>query len=387
MMKETNIIVCGDLLPSGNNVELFKKGDAESLFGKEILQLFADADFSIANLEGPLTDSNIAQQKDGPCIKAPKSAIAGIKKLGVSAVALANNHITDYLQQGIDDTIDTLKGAKIGYVGIIDRNNCDYSKGNKFLGLTIGGLKICIYNVSETFFNRPTKEMMGANVYDEWLVLNEIRNLKQKYDYVIVLYHGGAEFLQYPSPQTRKRFHRMAECGADFITSQHTHCIGCEEWYNGSYLLYGQGNFLFARQQKYLSLTKQGLITEIKLSKERLKVVNHIVNIEGNILRYDKDQDFTTFIERSNRVDDEEYIIDIYKKLKTEKTMRKLLLAAKGNYPLKRITKYLFPQEYRHPDTTYNLEQMLRNYNVLQGDRLREDMYYIWQYLIENFKK
>lgn len=35
--------------------------------------------------------------------------------------------------------------------------------------------------------------------------------------------------------------------GADIITAQHTHCNGCEEWYNGTYLLYGQGNFLFSR--------------------------------------------------------------------------------------------------------------------------------------------
>lgn len=116
-MKPVKIIVAGDLLPSENNYSLFEKGDVETLYGKEICHLFADADFSIANLEGPLTDSTVPQQKDGPGIKAPKATIAGIKGLGISAVALANNHITDYLQPGIDDTYRTLQQAGIQYVG------------------------------------------------------------------------------------------------------------------------------------------------------------------------------------------------------------------------------------------------------------------------------
>ena len=91
-MKPIRIIVAGDLLPSKENISLFEKGDANALYGKEICQLFSEADFSIANLEGPLTDADLAQEKDGPGIKAPKATIAGIKNLGIKAVALANNH-------------------------------------------------------------------------------------------------------------------------------------------------------------------------------------------------------------------------------------------------------------------------------------------------------
>ena len=60
----------------------------------------------------------------------------------------------------------------------------------------------------------------------------------------------------------RRRFHRMVDCGADFVTAQHTHCIGCEEYYNGAYLLYGQGNFFFARQYTK-KMTREGLVVEI----------------------------------------------------------------------------------------------------------------------------
>lgn len=115
--KTYRILIGGDLLPSGKNIPLFEQGDVNELFGKDICQLFAAADFSIVNLEGPLTDSELQQKKAGPAIKAPKACVQGIKALGITAVALANNHITDYGQGGYEDTIDALNTAGIMHVG------------------------------------------------------------------------------------------------------------------------------------------------------------------------------------------------------------------------------------------------------------------------------
>lgn len=381
-MKPIRILVAGDLLPSENNFTLFEEGNAEALFGKEVCRLFAESDFSIANLEGPLTDSVSRQKKDGPVVKAPKATIAGIKELGITAVALANNHITDYLQPGIEDTIVTLKDAGIRYLGIAPSESSSAPVNSH---ISFGGCRVCVYNVSETFFNRPTKEMDGANVYDEWIVLNEVKELKQSHDFLFVIYHGGAEYLPYPTPQTRTRFHRMADCGADFITSQHTHCIGCEEWYHGSYLLYGQGNFLFARQKYYPNLTKQGLVTEITITEGVFSIKNHVVSIIDNVLRYDESQDLSSFFVRSRHLDDEEFIIEQYTKLKLEEIMPKYLAASKGNYPLMHLTRRLFPKYTKYPESTYTFAQILRNFNVLQGERRREDMYYVWKYLLDNY--
>ena len=45
------IIIVGDLFPTDQNVSFFSKGDIDSLFGKEITQLFSGADFCVCNLE------------------------------------------------------------------------------------------------------------------------------------------------------------------------------------------------------------------------------------------------------------------------------------------------------------------------------------------------
>ena len=385
-MKPLIILVAGDLMPSEGNYYLFKNGDARELFGPQVCELFRQADYSIANLEGTLTDSSVPQQKDGPGIKAPKETIVGMKTLKISALALANNHVTDYLQQGCEDTIEVIEKAGIKHVGLVGRIGEDNPRLNKFLSFESKGKRICIYNVSETFFNCPTKERWGANVYDEWIVCNEIKELKKTHDFLIVLYHGGAEYLPFPTPQTRTRFHRMADCGADFIVSQHSHCIGCEEWYNGKYLLYGQGNFLFARQKMFPDITKQGLVSEITISEEGFDVKNHVVNVKGSILEYDSNQDLTAFKERSSRVDDEAFIVEEYQKLKVGEIMQKYLEASKGGFPFHRVLKRLFPSIIKHPEQTYAFRQILRNYNVLQGERRREDMYYVWKYILDNYK-
>lgn len=334
-MKGIKIIIAGNILPSGDNLALFEKGESKTIFGEEVCYLFQTADFSIANLEGSLTDSAEPQKKDGSCIKAPKATISGIKNLGLSAVTLANDHIADFGQKGIDDTVEVLRYAAIKHIGITRKDNPLLT--DKYLSLEISGKKICIYNVSDSFFNNPTTDALGVNVYDEQTVCDEIKCLKQQHDYLLVIYHGGDEFFQYPTPQTRTRFHQMADCGADFITAQHTHCIGCEEWYNGSYLLYGQGNFLFASQKKYPALTKQGLLTEVIITSEGLTVENHIVITYYDRLNYDAVQSLTDFKDRSNRLNDEEYILQQYKKLKDDEAKQQ-----QGTNPLQRMFKWLF---------------------------------------------
>ena len=379
------IVIAGDLIPTAGNIGMFEQGDVKKLYGPKICQLFSEADFSIVNLEGVLTDTEEKQEKAaGPSLKAPRKTIEGIKRLGVGAVALANNHITDYGNQGCLDTIETLKCNGIKYVGA---GEC-ISNIQNYLTVSLGDLKICIYNVSETFFIIPDEKTAGANLYDEWVVLNEIKKLKENHDFLIVIYHGGAEYLQYPTPNTRKRFHRMADCGADFITAQHTHCIGCEEWYNGSYLLYGQGNFLFAAQKKYVNLTKQGLVTEIFFSESDFKVKHHIVKIVGNVLQYDENQDFSSFMERSSRIEDLKFILDEYKKVKADDILLRQLSASKGLFPLRRILKKLFPKLMeRYVCSSYSRRHILLNLYPVRSDRIREDVHAIWEYMLATAKK
>ena len=375
------IVIAGDLIPSGKNVKLFEEGNAEGLFGEKIIDLFSNSDFSIFNLEGPLTSFLHAMEKTGPAIKAPQECIKGIKGLGIKAVALANNHITDYEEQGYKDTIRVLDENGIEHLGA---GECiDIIK--KHISLSLGDKRVCIYNVSETFYNIPTASKPGVNLYDEYVVCNDIRELKQTHDYVIVIYHGGTEEFPYPTPLLRQHFHRMADSGADFITAQHTHCIGCCEQYKGSYLLYGQGNFLFARMKN--QLTKQGLITEIFFSDKDVRINQHVVSVtKDDVVRYDETQDLSGFYTRSDELSDFSKIEEKYKFFAYNRPIIKTrnLKSFRGDLLLYRIVNKMSSRLYnKFFLEKYEREQLLRVAKLLESERYNEDMLAALRFMLE----
>ena len=279
---------------------------------------------------------------------------------------LANNHVTDGGHLGTIETIKTLDKAGIQHIGAGENiNTIKHSFVKDFEGIRIG-----FYNVGETMYNKPTKNTAGAWLYDEYIVCQEIKELKEDCNYLIVIYHGGIEKFPYPSPETRKRFHRMADSGADMILSQHTHCVGCEEWYNGSYLLYGQGDFLL--QNFAPGLTDTGLIIELKIVNGNFEIIKHLVKSTENLyVRYAEKQDLSAFEERSKLNQDEDFVKkqlqifcdrELYLYLKAFKSPSRFLV---------KLSKY-FPKAYRWWLLRYKERDIMFTLHTLRSEQNRE---------------
>ena len=360
------IIIVGDMFPNEQNVSFFSKGDVDSLFGKEITQLFSGADFCVCNLEGALTDHPDKCRKTGPVKVSATSAVEAYKKLGMDLCLLANNHATDGGHKGMIDTMLTLDNAGIKHIGAGKNQN----EIVRFVIQKVGGLNIGFYNVSETMYNKPTKDTAGAWLYDEYVVCRELEQLKKQCDYLIVLYHGGLEKFHYPSPETRKRFHRMADCGADMILAQHTHCVGCEEYHNGSYLLYGQGDFLLKNFAP--GLTDTGLIVELAIDNGKVQVKKHKVKSVDNLfVRYDEQQDLSAFNARSNKVGDEDYVYQELQKL-CDNELKRYLTAFKSPSRLRLLQSRFLPKSYRKWLFDYSERNLMFALHTLRSEQNRE---------------
>lgn len=368
MKESSRIVIAGDLFPTEQNVAYFKGGDVTSLFGDKICQLFSDADLTICNLEGALTDHKERCVKTGPIKVAPTNAIKAYKKLGIDLCLLANNHATDGGNQGLLDTMQALDEAGIEYIGA-GKNAGAMVKSVVY---EVGEMKIGIYNVSETMYNKPTDATAGAWLYDEYIVCNDVKTLKQQCDYLIVIYHGGIEKFQYPSPELRKRFHRMADNGANLIVTQHTHCIGTEEYYKDSYLLYGQGDFLLKNFRP--GLTDSGLILELTIQDGHVQIDKHLVKSVDNLfVRYDEHQDFSDFEARSSKVNDENFINEQMNRFCHEE-LRLYLSAFKSPSRAMRGLGRLFPNAYRdwlyyH---AYSQRNLMFSLHTLRSEQNRE---------------
>lgn len=331
-----NILIGGDICPTESNYELFQNADINSLVGADIKLLLEKSDQTILNLEGPLIEKSNPIVKCGPHLGVPSSCINGLVKINPYFYTLANNHILDQNDLGLINTIKLLDDNHINYAGA--GSNC--SEARKPYIFAKDGIKIGIFCCAEHEFSIASSSCYGANPFDLCDSLDDIGKLKEQCDYVIVLYHGGKEEYRYPSPYLQKLCRKMAEKGADIVTCQHTHCVGCkEEWKQGT-IIYGQGNFLFDDEEN--EYWKTGLILDVNLKKENNKRVSSKINYiplckDGNgvkmAMNSDAEEIMSTFFERSKKIQDEEFVLQNYCKF-TEEMLDKYLYAVQGRKPL-----------------------------------------------------
>lgn len=302
-----SIIIGADIVPTRSNFDLFEKGDALELVGQELLDILNKADYRIFNLEVPLTDAEKPIPKCGPNLIAPRNTVNGLKALGVDLLTLANNHILDQDVQGLDSTIQALDEVGVAYLGV-GKTPDEAAKPYIFEN---AGKKIGVYACAEHEFSILSDMRPGANPYDPLESFDHVARLKEQCDFVIVLYHGGKEHYRYPSPNLQKVFRKFAEKGADLVIAQHTHCSGCMEEYNGSTLVYGQGNFLFDKNNNEFWNTSLLIKINDDFSVEFIPLEKNMNSVR---LAVENESIISDFILRSNEIKSSEFVKREYTK-------------------------------------------------------------------------
>lgn len=270
--ENIKITICGDICPTKEILPLFENENIEELF-HDVLDILKDSDLTIGNLEFPLSDSGIGIKKTGPVLRGKTKYIEIFKKTGFHLLNMANNHIRDCGNEGVRSSLSICNKYGIKTVGA----GINKKEAAKPLILDVQDLKVGIMAFAEEEFNAATQEQAGANIFDAYESFDDISNFKKYVDYLIVLYHGGIEHYPYPSPLLQKKCRKMAVNGANLIVCQHSHCIGSMEEYNGSVIVYGQGNTLFGFRKNDPEWNK-GLILNLNLHKD----IN-LSNLNSNI--------------------------------------------------------------------------------------------------------
>lgn len=362
-----NIIIGSDLVPTDTNIDLFIKGDIQALLNKELLNLWLESDYRVFNLEAPLVDMERPILKKGPNLIAPSSTINGIAKLKPSIITLANNHILDHDEEGLTNTINLLYENNIPHIGA--GKNLDEAK--KPFIIKSGNKKVGIYTCAEHEFTIAGKDTPGANPFDPFESLDHIADLKNKCDYVIVLYHGGKEYYRYPSPYLQKACRKMIDKGADLVICQHSHTIGAFEDYNTGKIVYGQGNFLFNKEVNEHWDTGLLIRVEIKDSMD----IEYIpfVRTEIGIRQANKQEHeniMSEFYKRSKEILIEGFVEENYRSFAEENVLKYLRAISSQGKWLSRFDRYIF-RDYLIKKS-YKENKLLSLVNYIECEAHRE---------------
>jgi len=235
LRREVTIGAVGDVSLASNYVKpylysfnYYYDNNGREYFFENVRGIFEQFDISVANLECALTDN------DNPAIRRPqpysykgKESYAEILKLGgINIVNLANNHTFDYGQPGFDDTLAALEAAGIGYFGY-----------DMILIKEVNGLRVGFIGAWGSGYISDAR-LQGFKAQLDYLD-------EQGADLKIVSFHWGNndEKIQNSNQAYLGRF--LIDNGADLILGHHPHVLQGIELYNGRYIVYSLGNFIF----------------------------------------------------------------------------------------------------------------------------------------------
>ena len=356
------IIIGADLVPTPSNYEMFNDGLIEELVGHKLKTILEKADFTIFNLEVPLTDVKSPISKCGPALIAPTSCIAGLQRINRHFFTLANNHIMDQGEQGLYSTIKVLTQNGIAYSGV---GNSAQDASKPYI-IEKKEIKLGIYCCAEHEFSIASENKPGANPFDPMESFDQIVHLKKQCDFIIVLYHGGKEQYRYPAPYLQKICRKFIDKGASLVVCQHSHCIGCAEQWNNGTIVYGQGNFLFDGLDN--EFWTSGLLIDLVLNKNEAPKISYlpIIKKENGVALADekeKDEILKAFANRSSALYNDKFIYNEYANF-SKSMLENYLSVLQGNRFKKygfRLCNFLSHRKLRK----WRLKQLYRKEDIL----------------------
>ena len=258
-----NIFIAGDCCPVNRVLEKIHSGKDDEIWGEIIKSEITKSDYSIVNLECPIIDTDTPGYllPTRPSLYSDESSIVALRKLGIDCVTLANNHFLDCKEQGVASTLTILRKYNFDFVG----GGMSLKEAQRTLYKVIEGKTIAFINFCEHEFSIATDCCAGSAPLDMVDNYHQIKDAKEKSDFVVVIIHGGSEHYQLPSPRMKKTYHWFVDLGADVIVNHHQHCISGVETYNGKPIFYGIGNFCFDYPGLQKPLWKYGMAITLQL--------------------------------------------------------------------------------------------------------------------------
>ncbi len=271
----TKVLFTGDIMFDRNIRAAAQKHGNDFIFAP-IRELLLAQDFVVANLEGPVTSST--SRSLGSVVGSPAnysftfdpSVAETLYRHNIKIVNLGNNHIFNFGQAGLDQTLAELAKARVTAFG--------------YTGAAATSSPLAYSHVIE--HNHQKIALVNYNQFSpgsDEVALAEIARLRPQADWVVVYTHWDNEYQPVAADSTVQLAHQFIDTGADLIIGSHPHVIQNHEVYKDKHIYYSLGNFVF--DQYFEPAVRKGLLVEatfeLNPKQIRVKEVSIFLNTNG----------------------------------------------------------------------------------------------------------
>ena len=210
--------------------------------------LIDSADFAVANFESPaLDDPSTPHTTKDFVFFSLGGTLAGLVESGIDYVSLGNNHVFDYLDSGLDQTLQAVAASGLAYSGA----GRDADAAHAAFATTVRGSAYSLYSATSVRGSAETPSYVaeagkgGAAFIDDGQPFDDALAAAAASGHVIAQVHGGLEYSRAPNDNMRARYARLAAAGARLIVGHHPHTAQGFGLADGVPVAHGLGNFAF----------------------------------------------------------------------------------------------------------------------------------------------
>lgn len=264
--QSVSFFAVGDIMLSRSVArEIDRAGDPLLPFSA-MAPLLAETDFNFGNLESPFSGSSQYNPSGSMVFNVPPKNVSGLTASNFAVLNLANNHSLDQGVLGLEYTQKYLTDHGILYTGV----GADQDAAWEPRVVEKNGIKIAFIGASYTAYNdggvRPSS--LVATISDTDHLMASVKKAKTLADFVVVTMHAGVEYTRNPNGAQIDFARAAVDAGADMVIGAHPHWIQTFERYNGKYIFYSLGNFVF--DQMWSQDTREGLTLRISVGRPKL---------------------------------------------------------------------------------------------------------------------
>lgn len=304
---EAILLFAGDILFDDSYtvmITMRRRGNIRACFSEETLREMEEADIFMLNNEFTYTNRGEPTPEKAFTFRAKPENAAMLHELGVDIVSLANNHAYDYGEISLLDSLATLEGIDMPYVGA-GRNLAEASETVYFHA---GNQKIAFLSATQIERMTPpstkgaTDSAPGVfRCLTETKIFDKIAEAKENSDFVVVYIHWGTEKTDQPDWSQPGMAKSLAEAGADLIIGDHPHVLQPLANVEGVPTIYSLGNYWFnsstlntclvkvkirdgeMQSFQFLPARQSNCYTQLLSGAERDAVLEYMRSISGTV--------------------------------------------------------------------------------------------------------